>query len=153
MRKTCNKEVNVYNLLGEYQVTFDSLTDCADYFNSDTQSIWAAVNNTGYHKGFILKYSKGTYEDIEPQVKFKSITAYRLYNKEGLVMEWDTMQEVAEDLGCTGELVRYSVKTGKWICKKQFRVEKKVKKVPVKKIKYIDSEFVEYETKDSGVTT
>ena len=137
MRKTCNKEVNVYNLLGEYQVTFNSLTDCALYFDTNLQTIWSSLNKSGYHKGFILKYSNGDYSNIEPRVKFKSVVRYWLYNKEGLVMEWDTMQEVAEDLGCTGELVRYSVKTGKWICKKQFRVEKKINKVPVKRIKYI----------------
>ena len=138
MRKTCNKEVNVYNLLGEYQLSFDSLTDCALNFDSDTQTIWSALNRgTGRHKGFVLKYSNGDYSNIEPRVKFKSVINYWVYNKEGLVMEWDTMQEVAEDLGCTGELVRYSIKTGKWICKKQFRVEKKIKKVPVKRIEYI----------------
>lgn len=137
MRKTCNKEVNVYNLLGEYQVTFNSLTDCALYFDTNTQTIWSSLNKSGYHKGFILKYSNGDYSNIEPRVKFKSVIKYWLYNKEGLVMEWDTMQEVAEDLGCTGELVRYSVKTGKWICKKQFRVEKKINKVPAQRVKNI----------------
>lgn len=138
MRKTCNKEVNVYNLLGEYQLSFDSLTDCATYFDSDTQTIWGVLNRgTGKHKGFILRYSTEDYSDIEPRVKFNSVIKYWLYDRVGFAMEWNTMQEVAEDLGCTGELVRYSVKTGKWICKKQFRVEKRIKKIPAQRVKNI----------------
>lgn len=138
MRKTCNTEVNVYNLLGEYQVSFDSQRQCADYFDSDHQSVWASLNGTGYHKGFIIKYSDGTYDNIEPQVQFKTKTEYLLYNRDELLMSFDNMTEISQDLGCTPELVRYSVEKGKWICKKLYRIEKRVKKIPTKRIKYIN---------------
>lgn len=138
MRKTCNKEVNVYNLLGEYQLSFDSLTDCGIYFGSDTQTIWSALNvGTGRHKGFILKYSEMDYSDIEPRVTYNYIKEYLLYNKEGLVMEGSTTQELADYLGCSRELVRLSVNSGKWFCKKKFKVERKIKRVPAQHIKNI----------------
>jgi len=138
MRKTCNKEVNVYNLLGEYQLSFDSLTDCALYFDSMTQSVWEALNKgTGYHKGFMLQYSAGDYSNIEPRVTYKTIKEYLLYNREGLVMSYDTAAEVAEDLGCSRELVRLNVDSDKWFNKKRHKVVKKVRKVPAQRVKNI----------------
>lgn len=138
MRRTCNKEVNVYNLLGEYQLSFDSLTDCGIYFGSDTQTIWSVLNvSSGKYKGFILKYSEMDYSDIEPRVTYNYIKEYLLYNKEGLVMEGSTTQELADYLGCSRELVRLSANSGKWFHKKRYRVEKRIKRVPAQHIKNI----------------
>ncbi len=138
MRKTCNKEVNVYNLLGEYQLSFDSLTDCALYFDSDTQTIWSALNRgTGKYKGFILQYSTEDYSDIEPRVTYNYIKEYLLYNREDLVKVYDTAAEVAEDLGCSRELVRLNVDSDKWFNKKRHKVVKKVSKVPAQRVKNI----------------
>lgn len=138
MRKTCNKEVNVYNLLGEYQLTFDSLTDCALYFDSDTQTIWHTLNRgTGKHKGFILQYSTGDYSDIEPRVTYNYIKEYLLYNRKGLIMSYDTAAEIAAYIGCSRELVRLNVDSNKWFNKKRYKVIKKIKKVPAQRVKNI----------------
>ena len=138
MRKTCNKSVNVYNLLGEYQLTFDSLTDCAFYFDSDTQTIWSVLNRgTGRHKGFIIQYSAGDYSNIEPRVTYHYIKEYLLYNREGLVMSYDTAAEVAKDLGCSRELVRLNVDSDKWFHKKRYKVVKKINKVLAQRVKNI----------------
>ena len=52
-------------------------------------------------------------------------------------MSYDTAAEVAEDLGCSRELVRLNVDSDKWFNKKQHKVVKKVSKVPAQRVKNI----------------